>query len=187
LMPRRLSASCRQFRRLHAEYIDGLLSTEGERACQSHLEICRVCAQQDVRMRRSLLALQALPLIEPSAGFRDRLHARLAHEPEGLEPETFRGVRWGLAGALLAASVALLMVVPSHPRSLAPIRLVPVMARAPERVAPLPAREVPALVGELAERSARFEALPGQAPLRSAPSMLRAPALRLQTVSFPGQ
>ena len=45
---------------------------------RAHLDNCPRCATRDVWMRRSLLALQVLPRIEPSAGFRERLYERLA-------------------------------------------------------------------------------------------------------------
>ena len=45
---------------------------------QEHLFACPACATRDVWVRRSLLALQVLPSIEPSADFRDRLYKRLA-------------------------------------------------------------------------------------------------------------
>ena len=44
---------------------------------QEHLYECTACATRDVWVRRSLLALQVLPSIEPSAGFRERLYERL--------------------------------------------------------------------------------------------------------------
>lgn len=49
---------------------------------QEHLYECKACATRDVWVRRSLLALQVLPSIEPSAGFRERLYERL-HERLG--------------------------------------------------------------------------------------------------------
>jgi len=44
---------------------------------QEHLYECKACATRDVWVRRSLLALQVLPSIELSAGFRERLYERL--------------------------------------------------------------------------------------------------------------
>jgi hypothetical protein len=45
---------------------------------QEHLYECPACATRDVWVRRSLLALQSLQSIEPSAGFHERLYERLA-------------------------------------------------------------------------------------------------------------
>ena len=88
-MPCRSSCSCRQFRRQHAEFVDGFLAEETVRAMQEHVSGCPSCATRDVWMRRSLLALQALPSIEPSAGFRERLFERLAIPPERLQLARF--------------------------------------------------------------------------------------------------
>ena len=70
--------------------MDGLLLEETARAMQEHVNDCPSCATRDVWMRRSLLALQALPRIEPSAGFRERLFSRLAIPP--FTPISTRGV-----------------------------------------------------------------------------------------------
>jgi hypothetical protein len=77
-MPRRPFSSCRQFRRQHTDFMDGFLSEGTSCDMQEHLICCPSCARHDVWMRRSLLALQALPRIEPSADFRERLYERLA-------------------------------------------------------------------------------------------------------------
>jgi len=90
-MPCRSSCSCRQFRRRHTELVDGLLLEETARAMQEHVNDCPSCATRDVWMRRSLLALQSLPRIEPSAGFRERLFARLAIPTERLQLARFLG------------------------------------------------------------------------------------------------
>jgi anti-sigma factor RsiW len=79
-MPRRPSYSCRQFRLQHVEYVDGLLPGDARNACDAHLMACPVCRRQDVQIRRSLMALQALPIIVPSPGFQARLRERIAHE-----------------------------------------------------------------------------------------------------------
>ncbi len=186
-MPRRLSLSCRQFRRQHAEYSDGFLTDNELRACQAHLEICPACANHDVRIRRSLLALQALPSIAPSADFGKRLSDRIRRAPFEQVPVRRHGVRWGMTGAILVASVALLVAASSRPRTSLPMRLVPVMARAPERQAVTPVHVTPAIATVAADPAARFEALPGRSPLRAAPSIMRPQAPRLQTVSYIGQ
>jgi len=90
-MPCRSSCSCRQFRRQHAEFVDGFLAEETARAMQGHVNNCPSCATRDVWMRRSLLALQALPRIEPSADFRQRLFERLAIPTERLQLARFLG------------------------------------------------------------------------------------------------
>lgn len=47
---------------------------------QEHLHECPACATRDVWIRRSLMALQVLPRIEPSAGFHERLYERLGEQ-----------------------------------------------------------------------------------------------------------
>ena len=197
-MPRRLSSSCRQFRRQHAEFVDRCLSDEAQRAGRAHLDECPVCARHDVQIRRSLMALQALPMIEPSAGFHDRLYERLAREELQVSPVPSRHVRWGMATAIVAASVALLFSASSRLRQTEASRPAPAMASAPTRPAPLrpapertasvPAANESAMTTAPARRSrARFEALPGQGAAPSGPLRQQGSVVRLQTVSYIGQ
>ena len=202
-MPRRLSSSCRQFRRQHAEYVDGYLSDEAQRAGRAHLDECPVCARHDVQIRRSLMALQALPMIEPSAGFHDRLYERLAREELHYSPVPSRAVRWGMATAIVAASVTLLFAASSRSRQMEASRPAPVLALVPAR--PAPPRPVPARTASIPAANAsamtaanasamtaataprlraRFEALPGQRAARSGPFVQQGPAVRLQTVNY---
>lgn len=194
-MPLRLSASCRQFRRQHAEFVDGYLSDEAQRAGRSHLDECPVCARHDVQIRRSLMALQSLPMIEPSAGFHDRLYERIAREELHYSVVPSRGVRWGMATAIVAASVALLVAASSRSSRIEVSKPAPIMAYfparplpqhpAPERTANIPAANDPAMT---APRSrARFEALPGQGAASSRSLLQQRSAVRLQTVSYIGQ
>ncbi|MDP1890069.1 MAG: hypothetical protein Q8K55_04190 [Gemmatimonadaceae bacterium] len=207
-MPLRLSSSCRQFRRQHADFMDGCLSDEAQRAGRAHLDDCPVCARHDVQIRRSLMALQALPMIELSAGFHDRLYERLAREEIQYAPAPLRHVRWGLATAIVAASIALLFAASSNSQQHEASRPAPVMAQAPA----LPAAQHPVLglagrdvaanhgatsnsaatssaaTAPTARRSrARFEALPGQGAVLSGPLLQQGSAVRLQTVSYIGQ
>ena len=207
-MPRRLSSSCRQFRRHHAEFVDGYLSDEAQRAGRAHLDACPACARQDVQIRRSLMALQSLPMIELSAGFHDRLYERLAREELHYSPVPSRHVRWGMATAIVAASMALLFAASSRSRQTEASRAAPVMAQAP--ALPAAHRNVPGLAGRdvavstgaatnaaarasaatvrTAPRArARFEALPGQGAAPSGPLLQQGSAVRLQTVSYIGQ
>lgn len=144
------------------------------------------------------MALQSLPMIEPSADFRDRLYARLAREELHYSPVPSRHVRWGMAAAIVAASVALLFAASSRTRPSEASRAVPVMAQAPAR--PVPLRQAPVRAVSLpaanqsglratdAPRSrARFEALPGQGTSPSGPLLPQGTTVRLQTVSYIGQ
>jgi len=142
-MPRRPSLSCRQFHHLHAEYVDGYLCEEQTQAMRAHGDACPACSQLDVRVRRSLLALQTLPVIEPSADFRERLHRRLVlsqrteRMPMPMPARTStHGIRWGLAGIVTAASVAFL-VLAAPARTTTPGTTGPALARAPGPAASL--------------------------------------------------
>jgi hypothetical protein len=195
-MPRRLSFSCRQFRRQHAEFVDGFLSEEAQRAGEEHLAECVVCAQHDVLVRRSLLALQVLPRIEPSPDFRARLAERLKHESIE-KPSRAQGVRWGMAGVIAAASVALLAASSARVRPDASLHAVPIVAQAlVQPVALRPTAPAPDSVATVRTASvtataprtiaARFEALPGAYVERQSRAR-QGSAVRLQTVSYQGQ
>lgn len=198
-MLRHLSSSCRQFRRQHAEYVDGYLSDEAQRAGRAHLDECPACARQDVQIRRSLMALQALPMIEPSADFHDRLYERIAREEFHYSPVPSRHVRWGLATAIVAASAALLFAASSRSRQTETSHPAAVMASAsarpasqrsmPERTASIPVANGSALTAAVTARrsGARFEALPGQGTAPPGPLLQQGAAVRLQTVSYIGQ
>jgi hypothetical protein len=190
-MPRRLPLSCRRFRNQHAEFTDGLLSIEAMRALQTHREACAPCARHDVAVRRSLLALQSLRTIAPSAGFHEHLMARIASGEATPEPTRTGGMRWGVVSGLLAASIVLLLAATSYrpsvaPVRLLPVRLLPVLARAPER----PSVELPvtSIAAAPASRNGapRFEAV-STAPTGALPQAAKLPAVRLQLASYLGQ
>jgi hypothetical protein len=207
-MPRRPSLSCRQFRAQHVEYVDGFLAGDLLHACETHLDECSVCRRQDVMVRRSLIALQALPVIEPSADFHRRLCDRLANDTMHYAPAVPPRVRWGVTVAILAASVALLIAAPPQPRGSHPSGVTIVQApvllgkssprdAASRQVAVIPAASASAVLPPKSRapkntasenaRTARFEALPGQAPLRTDVSQTRPQSVRLQTVTYIGQ
>ncbi len=180
--------------------MDGYLSEEAQRACGVHRDACPACGHHDVQIRRALLALQALQVIEPSAGFRDRLHARLTREVLHCAPVQSRRVRWRVATTIVAASVALFLAASSHRSPIEPTRAVLVLVRVPER--PVPQRPVPARFATIQTATvrgmtamaapgspARFEALPRQGSARPwpSPSPTLGAAMPLRTVSYLGQ
>lgn len=69
---------CREFRNKHVGFVDDLLPAVEMHAMRQHVVACPRCARQDTAIRRSLLLVRNLPLIEPSPEFRRRLNARLA-------------------------------------------------------------------------------------------------------------
>jgi hypothetical protein len=71
---------CREFRRKHDAYIDDTLSGVEIEAMETHRRVCEQCGQLDTRVRRALLVARNLPLIQPSAAFSKKLHARLEQE-----------------------------------------------------------------------------------------------------------
>ncbi len=191
--------------------MDGLLTGDALQACEAHRNDCPACRRHDVQIRRSLLALQVLPTIEPSADFHRRLCDRIAHDTVHYTPINAHRVRWGIAAVILAASVALLVAVPSPTatsRSSVAMVQAPVLMGARSRQGP--AMQTVALIRPIAlpidspsassekashrrasaparERTARFEALAGNAPLRTAPQFARPQSVRLQTVTYIGQ
>lgn len=173
-MPCRLSFSCRQFRRQHAEYMDGYLSDEAQSACRAHRDSCPACERHDVQIRRSLIALQALPVIEPSAGFRDRLRVRLAQAALQEAPVHSRRIRWGVATAVIAASAALLLASSSRPTT---VRQGAIQSGAIQGLTAIGATG----------HGARFEALPRQGFAHSWPSPMQGSPVRMRTVSYVGQ
>lgn len=69
---------CREFRSKHVAYVDDLLAAVDMDAMRAHLGRCSSCAHQDTSVRRSLMLVRNLPVIEPSPDFMIRLSARLA-------------------------------------------------------------------------------------------------------------
>lgn len=72
--------NCRQFRALHAAYLDDTLSGEDTDGMRAHRRECASCADEDARVRRSLMLVRNVTPIHVSADFGERLAARLAAE-----------------------------------------------------------------------------------------------------------
>jgi hypothetical protein len=68
---------CREFRGKHVAYVDDLLAAIDMEGMRAHLGRCPSCARQDTAVRRSLMLVHNLPMIEPSADFMARLNAKL--------------------------------------------------------------------------------------------------------------
>jgi predicted anti-sigma-YlaC factor YlaD len=95
---------CPEFLDRYTEYRDGLVTASRElRRFQRHLAACPGCREYDATVRRGIMALQAAGQIEPSAGFRGRLDARLRAERASMDGEPVLPIRLGLAAALLVA------------------------------------------------------------------------------------
>lgn len=79
-------------------YVDGALDRTPQAEVEAHLATCQRCREQAEFDRRARSLLQALPRLEPSAGFEDKLRRRLRAE---------RPARWRWALPLAAGLAAL--------------------------------------------------------------------------------
>jgi anti-sigma factor RsiW len=89
-------------------YIDGRLKESEQREMEKHLAACPACTVRVNEFRSLGSLLDELPMIEPSAAFDIRMHARIAAEP-------VKQNWWSWLGAaprvLAAASMLLLATV----------------------------------------------------------------------------
>lgn len=69
---------CREFRKQHFAYLDDTLPGDDMSAAQRHVMACDSCAAHDTMVRRSLMLVRNMAVIEPSVDFRERMAARLA-------------------------------------------------------------------------------------------------------------
>ena len=125
---------CKTFAKRHAAFIDDTLPGVEMAAMREHLSECARCAKRDAEVRRALLLVRNLPPIEVSAGFQDRLRARLAAESAAppVQRGTDRGLmKWAAAAALLIAVVGVRTWPESAHGGSQPSRLPPVTATAP--------------------------------------------------------
>lgn len=68
---------CREFRKQHFAYLDDTLPGDDMAAAQRHVMACDSCAAHDTMVRRSLMLVRNMAVIEPSADFRQKMKARL--------------------------------------------------------------------------------------------------------------
>ncbi|PYP69859.1 MAG: hypothetical protein DMD41_16205 [Gemmatimonadetes bacterium] len=119
--------TCTEFHDRYTEFRDGLITAPREqRRFQRHLARCSACGGHDAALCRGVLALQGAETIEPSAGFRRRLDARLRAERLQLAEPPLRA-RAGIAAALFVAAALALVAV----ESLGPSRRATVAALPP--------------------------------------------------------
>lgn len=137
--------NCRDFRRKHDAYIDDTLSGVDLDAMARHCRACTYCARLDTRVRRALLLVHNLPVIEPSRAFNERLQLRLRQEravlalaraaggtipANGWRPLSLGTYTALAAGILVAAGLATTLTLTG--RQADTIRLAPVVASLPE-------------------------------------------------------
>jgi hypothetical protein len=133
-MPRHVD--CKRFREEHATFVDLMCSAVEENEMRRHLRRCPQCAHHDMLVRRSLMLVKSLPMIEPSPDFRARLESRL----RTVSPATSRkAARISYAPVLAVAAamafMAFLAIDGMRHASLQasqPIRLAPVVASVPD-------------------------------------------------------
>lgn len=113
--------TCLEFLTRYTEFRDGVITAPRElRGLQRHLAHCSACRRYDAGLRRAVEALRDARPIEPSAGFRRRLDARLAGERARSEAVPARA---GLAAAvlLLVAGAMIVAEVGRREVALAPV------------------------------------------------------------------
>ena len=99
---------CREFCDQHVAFVDDTLAGIELVRMQRHLAECESCAKHDAKIRRALLLFRNLPSIELSAGFSQRLEARLRDcHSDHLLATTQRNLRRGAIAATLASAVML--------------------------------------------------------------------------------
>ena len=125
---------CREFLDKHALYVDSMCSAFEENELREHVRRCPKCSRHDTVVRRSLLLVRNLPVIEPSRHFKERLDARLrastaslvvSPAPARLSYRSFAAIAAGVVFVTYLAADTLL-------RAPGPVRLAPVVATLPE-------------------------------------------------------
>ena len=104
---------CRAFRNSHFAFVDDTLPGVEHQAMEEHLQSCRLCAEHDARVRRSLMAARSLEPIVPSTEFSSRLRSRLDAERTRLAVPVplMRGPSLAAFAATAAALVAVGVLV----------------------------------------------------------------------------
>ncbi len=126
---------CREFCDQHVAFVDDTLAGIELVRMQRHLLECEGCAKHDAKIRRALLLFRNLPSIELSAGFSQRLEARLRNcEYDNLVATTQRNLRRGAVAAAVASVLMLGYIGTTLFQSDPPRDLVmaPVVATIPE-------------------------------------------------------
>ena len=80
---------CREFRKQHFAYLDDTLPGDEMSAALRHVMACDSCAAHDSMVRRSLMLVRNMQVIEPSADFRQRMQARIAETRIATQRERF--------------------------------------------------------------------------------------------------
>lgn len=125
---------CREFLDKHSLYVDLMCSALEENEMREHVRRCPKCSRHDTVVRRSLLLVRNLPVIEPSPGFQARLDARIRASTASLVASSgpirpsLRTFAALAAGVVFVAYLAADMLM----RTSGPMRMAPVVATLPE-------------------------------------------------------
>jgi hypothetical protein len=128
---------CRQFRKLHAQFLDDTLSGVATWTMRDHLTVCAPCARLDAQLRRALMLARSAPLLEVSPEFERKLSARIAAERlagRSRHAQSRWSVRAPIAiAAMLVAAVGLgfVAVAGSHSRPGALMAMAPIVVTPP--------------------------------------------------------
>ena len=176
---------CREFRRNHVAFVDDLLPGIDLVRMQRHVLECDSCSHHDTMIRRTLLVVRNMPRIDVSAGFSERLQARIralqtssvgrsdAYVHTGIGLRTFAAV----AAGVMAAGLLTFAVIGHSDSMSRDVVLHPVVASLPAEIiveapSPIPA---PAMVASASTGIALWPAVmvAEQAPLHFAAEELR--------------
>ena len=154
---------CRTFRQHHCAFVDDLLPGADAALLEAHRAACGRCAEYDARVRRSLLVIRNLPVVQCSPDFADRLQRRLRETQPDRHP-TLVPARVRPSLGTFAAVAATVVVVAGGAYGFAALeesptlRLAPVVASAPPP--PLPDRLAgPALAASASAAAPMWPAL----------------------------
>lgn len=91
------------------DYLDGLLPVAAFQAFEGHLQTCARCTADVSRYRQVFTKLERMPLLSPSAGFTERVLARVV--PARIRARWVRVIGWGYAAACAAFVGAIAVVL----------------------------------------------------------------------------
>jgi hypothetical protein len=105
---------CYEIHELFRDYVDGVLPPDQQQILREHLAKCLAC-QRDLRMYdHVVVSLASLPLAEPPADLRERLHAAIDREAirrDALMPSTARPRRYAAAAAIGALAAVIVLLI----------------------------------------------------------------------------
>lgn len=125
---------CKEFRDKHALYVDLMCTAIEEAELRAHVRECAKCSRHDTVVRRSLMLVKSLPVIEPSPLFQQRLDARLRTitPPFAASQAPIRTPHWGFAALAAGVVFVTYLATETLTRASGPLPMSPVVATVPE-------------------------------------------------------